>query len=269
VTTSFTHDSAHLAQTYDRLSDPQFESGQRLVQRMGIGPGAHVLDVGCGTGRLARHIAERVGPTGSVVGIDPLADRVALARQQGPGLRFEVGQAEDLSAFPEASFDAVCMSAVFHWVENKPKALAEIRRVLKAGGRLGLTTIPRELMGVASVATALQSILVDAKYASKVDLSKLALASRGLTTTDHLNLMVEAKLHVVEAHVVERLRRHASGADVVDFMQSSSFGNFLRIVPEELQPTLRADIVAAFEARKTPDGIVMTDWGLVVVARRG
>ena len=80
-------------------------------------------------------IAERVGPTGKVVGVDPLAERIALARARAPGIRFEVGQAEDLGVFTDESFDVVCLSAVFHWVEDKPKALAEIRRVLCPGGR--------------------------------------------------------------------------------------------------------------------------------------
>src|ERR1700677_2403733 len=72
MTTSFTHDTQDLAETYDRLSDPQLDGGKRLIERIGIKPGNRVLDIGCGTGRLvAAWIAERVGPTGTVVGIDP------------------------------------------------------------------------------------------------------------------------------------------------------------------------------------------------------
>ena len=125
MTTSLTDDTRQLAETYDRMSDSQLESGKRLVERLGVAAGDRVLDVGCGTGRLARWIAERVGPKGSVVGIDPLPDRVAIARAHGDGITFEVGQAEDLGAFGEGSFDVVCLSAVFHWIEDKPKALRE------------------------------------------------------------------------------------------------------------------------------------------------
>jgi SAM-dependent methyltransferase len=49
-----------------------------------------------------------------------------------------VGRAEDLSQFADASFDVVYLNSVFHWVEDKARALAEIFRVLKTGGRLGL-----------------------------------------------------------------------------------------------------------------------------------
>src|SRR5262245_28727188 len=119
MTTSFEHDSRDLAETYDRVSDQQFEGGKRLVERLGLKEGAHVLDVGCGTGRLAQWIAERVGTTGVVAGIDPLDERIAIARSRSSVVRFEVGQAEDLGAFEDASFDLVCMSSVLHWIEDK------------------------------------------------------------------------------------------------------------------------------------------------------
>src|SRR5258708_20812250 len=111
MTISFAHDSRHLAETYDRVSDLQFEGGKHLVERLDLAEGARVLDVGCGTGRLAGWMVERLGPKGSVVGIDPLEDRVRVARSHGGAVRFEVGQAEDLDAFEGASFDAVCMSS--------------------------------------------------------------------------------------------------------------------------------------------------------------
>jgi arsenite methyltransferase len=269
MTTSFAHDSAQLAETYDRLSDSQFEGGQRLVDRMRIEPGERVLDIGCGTGRLARHIAGRVGPGGSVVGIDPLADRVALARARGDRISFEVGHAEDLGAFAAESFDAVCMSAVFHWVSDKPKALAEVRRVLRRGGRLGVTTLPRELVGVSTVTAVCGSVLGRSPYAERVDLSALATASRGNTTTEFITMVVEASFELSELFVVQRSRTHASGEDVVDYLESSSFGNFLRMVPEELRASLRADLAAAFEARRGPEGIPIRDHGMLFVATRG
>ncbi len=134
--TSHAHDSPALAATYDRVSDVQLESGQDLVQALQLAPGERLLDVGCGTGRLAEWIAGRTGL--EVAGIDPLPERIALARERAPALRFEVGRAEDLGAFADASFDAVCMSAVLHWVAEKARALAEVRWVPRPGRRLGV-----------------------------------------------------------------------------------------------------------------------------------
>lgn len=269
MTTSFTHDTSELAEIYDRLSNSQFESGQRLVERMGIKQGDRVLDVGCGTGRLARWLGQRVAPGGEVVGIDPLIDRVTLARSRpAPGVSFSVGQAEDLSAFADQSFDAVCMSAVFHWVSDKPKALAQVRRVLRPGGKLGVTTVPRETIGASTASAVCASVFAQPRYASKVDLSGFALASRGHTTSELVSMVLESGLELAELHIGLRTRVHPSGADTVDFMESSSFGNFLRVVPEDLRPSLRADMAVAFDARKGPGGIVMRDYGLVFVASR-
>jgi SAM-dependent methyltransferase len=267
MTTSFTHDSRHLAETYERVSDLQLEGGQRLVERLGVDEGARVLDVGCGTGRLARWIGERVGSKGGVVGIDPLEERIGIARAHGGAARFEVGQAEDLGAFEDASFDAVCMSSVLHWVADKAKALSEARRVLRPGGRLGVTTIPHELSRAGTIALVLQPLLQRPPYAGRVDLSAVTSAKR-CTSTDLVNLVTESELELVELHVTQHASRHASGEAVVDFAEASSFGNFLRIVPEELRPSLRADLIAGFERERGPDGVVVRGWGALFVATR-
>jgi ubiquinone/menaquinone biosynthesis C-methylase UbiE len=267
TTTSLTHDTPRLAEAYDRLSNSQLESGQRLVERLGVTAGDRVLDVGCGTGRLARWIAERVGARGKVVGLDPLPERIAIARANAAGISFEVGKAEELGAFADASFDAVCLSAVFHWVEDKPRALREIRRVLRPGGRMGVTTLPRELMAAGTVAQVFGPIFGRSPYAERADLSAIAL-SRGPTVTELMTLVVESGLELAELHVVERRRTHPTGEAVVDFLEASSFGNFLRVVPEELRAPLRADLVAALEARKGAEGIVLRDYGTAFVATR-
>jgi arsenite methyltransferase len=264
--TSFAHDSRHLAETYDRVSDSQFARGKALFERLGLASGGRVLDVGCGTGRLAQWMAERLGGTGHVTGIDPLAERVAIARARSGGIRFEVGQAEDLGIFEDGSFDAVCMSAVLHWVSDKAKAFSEIARVLRPGGRFGATTFPQELSRAGDMAHVFEAILPRAPYAGHVDLSVLTFAQRGLTSTALIELLGASGLELLELHVTQRVRKHTSGEAVVEFLDASSFGNFLRIVPEALRPQLRAEVAAALEAKRTPEGILVRDWGLLFVA---
>jgi len=120
--------------------DRQFKSGQNLISELGVAPGETVLDVGSGTGLLAEFTADTVGITGAVMGIDPLPLRVELAtRRSRSNLNFAVGDAKDLSSFPRASFDVVYLNAVFHWLHEKITPLRQFNRVLKAGGRLGIT----------------------------------------------------------------------------------------------------------------------------------
>jgi ubiquinone/menaquinone biosynthesis C-methylase UbiE len=266
--TSYEHDSSKLAKDYDRLSDTQFQSGKGLVERMALPAGARVLDVGCGTGRLAEWIAERVGPGGQVVGIDPLAERIALARERVPGGRFEIGYAEELGAFADGSFDGVCMSAVFHWVPDQPKALAASGRVLRPGGKLGFTTLPKELHAASSMAKVLGSVFAQPAYRGRLRLEKFALAHQRSTVTEIITMVLEAGLDLVELHVTERVRRMASAREMTDFMEASSFGNFLSAIPKDLHDTFRADFECTALAHQDPEGFASRDYGAMIVARK-
>jgi arsenite methyltransferase len=138
---SFIHDTPQLAATYEKVSvHQQFEDGKQLIAAVGISGGEHVLDIGAGTGRLAAYVEQIVGPSGWVVAIDPLPLRIEIAQSRATSnFQARVGRAEDLSEFADASFHVVYLNSVFHWVEDKRRALDEIFRVLKADGRLGLT----------------------------------------------------------------------------------------------------------------------------------
>src|SRR5260370_35856215 len=135
-------DNSELARDYDRISATrQFQSGKRLVADLAIKPGERVLDVGCGTGLLAEHIADLVGPEGRVLGVDPLPLRVGLALAKArPNLTFQVGDAYDLEDLPNSSCDVVVLNAVFHWLPEKTVPLLAFARLLRRGGRIGIST---------------------------------------------------------------------------------------------------------------------------------
>jgi len=105
----------------------------------GVRSGQHVLDVGCGTGVVARDLVERVGERGKVVGIDP-SERlieVAVRRMEEGGLRGRIEfRAADGAAlpFPDGSFDLVVASAVFGHIPNGLQVLVEMVRVTRSGG---------------------------------------------------------------------------------------------------------------------------------------
>jgi ubiquinone/menaquinone biosynthesis C-methylase UbiE len=56
------NDTQELAEKYDKMSNSQFENGLTLVDRLGVNEGSSVLDIGCGNGRLAAHVAKIIGP---------------------------------------------------------------------------------------------------------------------------------------------------------------------------------------------------------------
>jgi arsenite methyltransferase len=67
---------------------------------------------------------------------------------------------------------------------------------------------------------------------------------------------------------MRREARHETGEALVDFLEASSFGNFFRPVPDDLRASFRADLIAAFDSLKGPDGIVTRGWGTALVATR-
>ncbi len=266
--TSFEHDNRSLAETYHRISESQFEGGKRLVERLGVERGGRVLDVGCGTGRLACWIADIVGPEGRVAGIDPLADRIAIARQENGDIRFEVGSAEDLGVFTDASFDRVCLNAVFHWIEDKSQALAEICRVLRPGGRVGITTAPREMFWAGTIHNTCALVMSRSPYLEQIDPVALGVMDRNIAISDMLGLFAERKLELVELQVTRREQVFQSGGEVVDFAESSSFGNLTGLVPERLRDALHADLGAAFDEIKRKERVVLHGHTALFIAER-
>ena len=91
-----------------------------------------ILDIGCGTGTLARALSE---DGAAVTGIDPGAEALAKARGLVPAARFEAASAEALP-FGEGQFDGAVMLNSLHHVPDPARALAEAARVLRPGGRL-------------------------------------------------------------------------------------------------------------------------------------
>ena len=264
---SLSLDTADLAADYEAVSaERQFVAGQQLIQLVAPAPGERVLDLGCGTGQLAEHVAGLVAPGGSVLGLDPLEHRVALAQRRArPGLRFEVGQAEDLSALPEAGFEIVYLNAVFHWLADKPRVLGQIHRVLRPGGRLGISTGDRSVPGLLPAARA-------AALARPPFLGAVAVAKSSFLQVDRAELeQLLEQAGFTERHIESRPRhqRFASPEALIDFAQASSFGNLLGSVPAALREAARQAIAEELAPHMTADGIGQASARLVAVAIRG
>jgi ubiquinone/menaquinone biosynthesis C-methylase UbiE len=112
---------------------------QHILELAQLGVGEEVLDVGCGTGLTTLHIAEQY-PECTISGIDLSPKMIEVARRdasaRGLDLDLRVGSITDLP-YPEAAFDVVLTNIMFHHLDlaEKRQAVAEIARVLKAGGR--------------------------------------------------------------------------------------------------------------------------------------
>ena len=133
------------ADTYDQVGVPWFGPiGQWLVAALGPQPGERALDVGCGRGAALLPLADAVGPSGSVLGVD-LAPRMvaALAREvhDRPQAQVRVGDAAAGAALDaEGPFDLITSSLVLFFLADPAAALRSWVPLLTPAGRLGVTT---------------------------------------------------------------------------------------------------------------------------------
>src|SRR5215218_1527065 len=115
-------------------------STEVMLDQAGVGPGGHVLDVAAGAGEPAITAAKRVGPTGSVLATDissNILDYAAYAaKAEGvSNLETRVMDGEHLD-LPDESFDVVISRVGLIYFPDQQRALSEIRRVLRPGGRI-------------------------------------------------------------------------------------------------------------------------------------
>lgn len=127
----------------DRARTPTYQAMFRtLVDTLAPQPGERILDVGCGSGALDRHLARRLGAANPIDAVDVntflLAEAAALAAAEGlaDSIRFARGSAVDLP-FADATFGCAFSVTVLEECDAA-KALAEMARVVRPGGRVGI-----------------------------------------------------------------------------------------------------------------------------------
>jgi demethylmenaquinone methyltransferase/2-methoxy-6-polyprenyl-1,4-benzoquinol methylase len=105
-----------------------------------VGPGDRVLDVATGTGDLAVKLASRVGPLGSVVGMDFSEGMLELARKKAPSLTFEAGDAQALQ-YADDTFDAATVGFGARNFGDLAQGVSEMARVVRPGGHVVILEI--------------------------------------------------------------------------------------------------------------------------------
>ncbi len=261
-------DTLLLAEKYDVVSNIQFDNGSILLEKLGVKEGDKVLDIGCGTGRLALYVSKIVGSHGKVVGIDPLPLRIDIARRniKGENLSFEVGVSDDLSFFEESSFDHIYLNAVFHWVVNKEATLTEIYRVLKPGGRIGLNTQARESPSCLKLTT--DSVLSREPYAKAVLPSEDPMIKYAVTSSELKRLLETSGFRNVNLDLRKTKRYYQNSGEIIDLVTSSSFGNYLNHVPASLQDQAAFEIASELEKGRSEKGIEFISNSVFAIAQK-
>ena len=139
-----------IAPAYDHIEDvrlPVSTVRQPLVDLLDPQPGDHVLEVGVGTGGNLPYIADRIGASGRIYGLDISEGMLAQARQKLSNLPCQVelrwGMAEEIP-YPDDTFDSVLHLGGVNWFSDRRRALEEMARVARPGARIVVSdeTVP-------------------------------------------------------------------------------------------------------------------------------
>ncbi|MFD2933901.1 class I SAM-dependent methyltransferase [Spirosoma flavum] len=119
------------SESYTQKHSFVYQFGEGLLDLLNPQPGERILDLGCGSGELTQHIAERGA---QVVGIDSSAEMLAKAHAQFPALELRQMDATNFT-FTE-KFDAIFSNAVLHWVSDYEAVVRQMAAALRPAGRL-------------------------------------------------------------------------------------------------------------------------------------
>ena len=238
------------AEAYERMMGGwSRDVGRRFLAWLALPAGLRWLDVGCGTGAFTMELIERAAPS-AVCGVDPSAAQVAFARVR-PGAEtatFEVGSAESLP-FEGDSFDVAVMALVIAFVPDPRRGVAEMARVVRAGGtvaaymwdlrRDGSPTGP---LHAAVRAMGLAPAQPPSAAASTIDAMRALWTEAGLTDVETTEIRIAARHESFEAFWSVNTR----GVGPAGAMVAS--------LPDEVRARLRETLRESMHAR--PDGSV-------------
>lgn len=235
-----------------------------LIDRVRLQPREHVLDVACGTGIVSRYAALRVGTLGRVTGVELNAAMIEVARHAATyfdQIEFLEGSAIELPV-PDAQFDAVlCQQAIMFFPERE-RAVREMYRALKPGGRVGLNVF-RTPEFVPSFAYLIQAL---DKHAGPAAAEFMRAPFVMESVSQMRSLFEQAEFADIEVTIRVDALRYPSVAHLVRYETLN--------IPEaeihtpRMQKALTREMEALAQAHVDDHGVVFPVQQFVVVAKR-
>jgi ubiquinone/menaquinone biosynthesis C-methylase UbiE len=246
------------AEAYERFLVPAIfqEGAEKLVEHAGIQPGERILDVGCGTGIVARVAASRVGERGEVTGVDLNPGMLEVARNASSGtqppIEWQQGAAESLPV-ARSAFDAVLSQQAFQFLEDRDKALAEIHRVLVPGGR----TVISVLRSLEHNHTYTPLIEAFRKHGGDELATMMQSPFQNLTREGLRQMALAAGFRSVSVTISTITARFPS---IADFLQqelsSSPLSDTVATMPDDVREAILRDVGAGLEGYVDDQGVM-------------
>ena len=158
----------------------------------------------------------------------------------------------------------VYLNAVFHWLPEKSGPLRQFLRVLRPGGRLGISTGSKD--HVSLVQQLRRAVLTRYPYRDYPE-SEAGFAQRVGQQELH-ELLGQAGFGAINVDLVPHVQFQPSAEAAVEFAQASSFGNFLSHLPDDLRQRARAEIIQELERSKSSEGIRQESQRLIAIAHK-
>jgi ubiquinone/menaquinone biosynthesis C-methylase UbiE len=236
-----------------------------LIEAAALQPGERVLDVACGTGIVARLAAKRVGPTGTVAGLDLNPGMLAVARTATPsGTAIEWHEAPAHAApLPDSAYDVVLCQMGLQFFPDKMAALRETRRILAPGGRI--------LLNVPGPEPELFTILADALARHiKPELAPFVRQVFSLHDTRELQtLLTEAGFSDADAEPTDKALVLPTSAEFLwQYVRSTPLAAAVAEASEAARAALERDVVARWEPFAHEDGLMLNLRIVTAAARR-
>jgi SAM-dependent methyltransferase len=227
-----------------------------------------VLDLACGTGVVARPAAQRVGPSGKVVGLDLNPGMLAVARSLPPvpGASIEWREDDGVNIpLADSSFDLVICQLGLQFFTDRPKSLTNMHRVLTKEGRLVLL-VWRPIQyspGFLAMANSLRKHIGP-------DAAKIMHAPFSLGNARELqNLLNEAGFNNTVVHIgIGSARFPSSERMVSSYVAASPLSSYVTKTSEHAQTSLVKDVSAAMEQYTDDEGLIFPIEGNLAIAKK-
>ena len=241
-------------ENYERFFIPAIGRpvARRLIRSAALRSGERVLDVGCGTGVVARLAAAEVGTEGTVAGLDPNPGMLAVAASVTPpelGIAWHQASAESMP-LPAGAFDVVLCQMSLQFMDDRRQGLREMRRVLADDGRI--------MLNVPGPAGAVFEIFIDAmtrhlgNQAAGFARAVFALHDE----TELQTLLREAGFHRVSTVAEDyELMLPKPGDFLRQYIWSTPLAMVVAEASEEVRAALEHEVVEAWQRFATGDGM--------------